>query len=484
MHYRIYKTALQDCQLILRKLNSVAPSKFERLWIRGIVEDIKVRLSESESTKASNLETLIALMEKIIRDLEGASSSALTQDIQKLIQLLESSVQVKIRIDLLFARPVSATYLLLVYNQLRKYEFVDVRIVAADYHPTNIYQSSGQYDQLIKQLNAAKVPYISHKDYDVFRDLPDLFFYSFHNHAFMKPLHLQHSTLTPIIKRTMFLEYSFTPTDLLIYDSNYSITPHTWLQFRSSRFSYNTISWGVQDVVTGHPLMDLSYRVYSGETSLSITDQWKNKATGKRVMLWNLAPVLNPDTSINPVLTKAKILETLSLAREICERNFPILILLRPHPLCLMPEYQSCYDVLHEQILLDQNPDSYPALSFADAFIGDYGSLYSQFLPSERPALIFHVPPTECNFVFWSQTNIATDRNDVFHFAEMLTNDYSSAMRPVTDIDRYCLGPMDGNNSRRIADSLLDKFRKEEYSFMIKHCHNIADGVSEMEPLP
>lgn len=484
MHYRIYKSALQDCQMILRKLEKAALDKIKRLWIRGVLEDLKYRLSKNKSENATDSATLITTLEKIHRDLDKSTSSALTRDIQCFIHLLESKVKVKIRIDMLFARPVSATYFLQVYNQLQLYDFVDVRIVAADFYPTNIYQSNGQYEQLINQLKSAGVPYIPYKEYDVFHDLPDLFFYSFHNHAFIKPLHLQHSTLTPIINRTMFLEYSFTPTDLLIYDSNYSITPYTWLQFRSSRFSYNTISWGEQDVVTGHPLMDLSYNVYSGETSLSIPDQWKTMASGKKTVLWNLAPVLNPDTSINPVVTKAKILDTLTLASEVCERNRSILILLRPHPLCLMPEYQDCYAGLHEQVILDQNPDSYPSLSFADAFIGDYGSLYSQFLPSERPALIFHVPPRECNFVFWSQTNITSNQNDVFLFAEKLVNDYSSVMRPVTEIDQYCLGPMDGKNSRRITDAMLYKLYMEEQSFILKHCRDIADGVTEMEPLP
>ncbi|RED83973.1 CDP-glycerol glycerophosphotransferase family protein [Cohnella phaseoli] len=487
MHYRFFKIAIQDCQAIITMLEKTELNATKRLWIKGIIIDLRFRISED--IHLSNLLRLeiVNHLEKIQGDHDGATSTILINDMQGLIRLLEQIVDVKIRIDIFFARPVTAVFLLLVYHQLRKYESVDVRIIAIDYYPADIYQSDGQFEQLVTFLESAGVEYIPYSEYDVFQELPDAVFYSFHNHTYMMPLHLQHSTLIPILNRTMFLEYALNPNDVLIYDSNYSSTPYTWLQFRTSEFSYNAITWGSQDIVTGHPLMDLSHQVFSGEKKISIPEEWIRLSAGKTTLLWNVNPVIHSDNSINFVGTKEMIIKTLKLLSDICNRYRSIFIIFRPHPLCFFSDLQIKFSELQAQIVVDQNPDSYPALFLADAFIGESSSLYAQFLPSHRPGLILNTPNyynDYCDFIFWTQTNMTSKQEDIFEFIDNLTSDYSSMLRPITEIDKYCLGPMDGKSSQRISVSIVKKFYEEEIAFIRKYRPEMIDGITRMESLP
>jgi len=424
--------------------------------------------------------------DEIESNLDTASPAILMSAVNKLYSLLEQKKIVKIRIDIFFARPVTAIFLLLVYQELRKYDFLDVRVVAIDYFPADIYQSEGQFEQLATFLEAAGVEYTPYTEYDVFRELPDMVFYSFHNHTYMKPLHLQHSTLIPILSRSMFLEYALNPNDVLIYDSNYSSTPYTWLQFRTSEFSHNAISWGSQDIVTGHPLMDLSHQIFSGEKKVTIPEEWNQLSKDKISILWNVIPVSYSNHTINLAGTKEKILSTLKVLTNICTLYPSVFFILRPHPLCFFSDLEIQLSEFHEQIVVDQNPDSYPALFFADAYIGDISSLYAQFLPSQRPALIFNIQNyyrDNCDFVFWTQTNLTSKQEDIYNFVENLVTNYSSMMRPVTEVDKYCLGPMDGKSSQRISASIVKKFLEEEMGFICKHRPEMIDGITEMEPL-
>ncbi|WP_079914154.1 CDP-glycerol glycerophosphotransferase family protein [Paenibacillus sp. 32352] len=482
MHYRFYKLAIQDCHAMISMLENEQLTMTKRLWINGILQDLYCRITQDESMECSTRNVLTYHLENICFNIKIISPDLLIVSLQRLLLIIETKLLVRIRIDMLFARPVSASYLLAVYHQLRNLACVEVRIIAVDFYPTDIYKSNGQIEQLVELLDNAGVEYIPFQEYNVFHDLPDLILYSFLGQASIKPLNLQHSTISSIINRTMFLEYSLIPVDLMLLDSSYTLTPYTWLQFRSSNFSYNSISWGKQDIVTGHPLMDMSYDMYSGDSKIPVPEEWLPLLSGKTTILWNISPVFNSDT-INFVDTKSKIHNMLKIVSEISKRYSNILIMLRPHPLCFLPEFQELFADLNERIIVDRNSDSFPALYIADAYIGDYGSLYMQFLPSKRPALICNVPSNDCSFIFWSQTNLLSKMEDIYEFVEKLITDYSSMLRPVTEIDRYCLGPMDGKNSQRIVNSMVTKFFAEEDIFINKYCINIANEISEMEPL-
>ncbi|REK69573.1 CDP-glycerol glycerophosphotransferase family protein [Paenibacillus paeoniae] len=483
MHYRWYKVAIQECQSIIAMLENEQLNSVTRLWIKGILADLHHKISEDEMQDSIAKAQLLKCLNKILGFLDTVSSSYLIGYVEQLLITIKRDIPVKIRIDLLFARPVSAVYCLLVYEQLKKYDFVELRIVATDYYPMDIYHSSGQHAQLVEYLKSSCIDYIPYYEYEVFHILPDMLFFSYHNHVFTKPLHLQQSTLTSIINRTMFLEYTFNPDDLIRYNSQYTITPYTWLQFRTSEFSRNSISWGQQDIVTGHPLIDLSYGIYSGDSTVAIPEEWAKPDESRTVILWNINPKTNDDTSINRAETRKKISKVLQVISDLCDRYCSIIIILRPHPLCYLPEFQPFFAELNARVFLDQNPDSYPALSFADAYIGDYSSLYRQYLPSQRPALIFDAQEDELNIAFWSQTNLASGLEEAYPFVEALICNYSAMMRPVTETDKYYLGPMDGKSSERISSAMINKFIEEEAPFIHQYCPLLVNGTIDKEPM-
>lgn len=463
MHYRFHKIFIQDLKAADVMLHKVPLTPAKRLWIKGILEDMTQKILE-DVIKHSN--DIYNELKFLLSNVSKLSAELLCEHIQKLIVILQQKEMVRIRLDIFLARPVSVTHFLRIYNELKQYSEFEVQLIAADYHPTDIYQSNGQYDQLVDFLNYANVDYIPYSEYRIFDSLPDMIFYSFHGHSYIKPLNLQHTTLLPIINRTMFLEYSLTPADILIYDSSYSLSPFTWLQFRTSEFSYNSVSWGAQDIVTGHPLLDISHDIYSGKLAIDRPVEWNNNNETITRIVWNITPKLHADTKINVHGTREKIKENLKLMNLVCLQHPSVLFILRPHPLCCLQDFQDLYNDLHSHIVLDRNPNTLPALTYADAYIGDYGSLYMQFLPSERPALIFNVPPQDCNFVFWTQTHMASSPQSILSFVEQVVNDYESMKRHVTEIDKYCIGPMDGKSSHRIITAMLSKFYQEEGTFI------------------
>ncbi len=478
MHYRFYKIFIQDLKAAGDMLRRVPLTPTRQLWIKGILEDMTQKILEDVIEHSNEIYNELKFL---LANAPKLSAESLYEHIQKLIVLLQQKEIIRIRLDVFLARPVSVTYFLRIYSELREFTQFDVRLIALDYHPTGIYQSSGQYDQLIDFLGRINVEYIPYSEYRIFDSLPDMIFYSFHGHSYIKPLHLQHTTLHPIINRIMFLEYTLTPADILIYDSSYSLSPFTWLQFRTSEFSYNSVSWGPQDVVTGHPLLDISHDIYSGKLNVAQPVEWRGNEEQITRFVWNITPNLHADTMINVHGTREKIKENLRLINRICVQHSSVLIILRPHPLCYLNDFQDLYNNLHNQVVLDRNPNALPALTYADAYIGDHGSLYMQFLPSERPALIFNVSPHECNFVFWTQTRMASSSQSIFSFVEQVVTDYDSMKRQVTEIDKYCIGPMDGKSSQRIIAAMLNKFYKEENLVIQKNSPLFTDALLEME---
>ncbi len=139
----------------------------------------------------------------------------------------------------------------------------------------------------------------------------------------------------------------------------------------------------------GNPKCDASINIYRAKNN--VPDEWLNKTYGKKVFLYN--------TSIAHFLSSENDLDLLEMNfYEIIENPLNVL-LWRPHPLLeatilsMRPNLYNKYVrikeklVNHNNFIIDENADSYPAIFISDALISDISSIMFQFGLTGKPVL-------------------------------------------------------------------------------------------------
>lgn len=144
----------------------------------------------------------------------------------------------------------------------------------------------------------------------------------------------------------------------------------------------------------GSPKVDKVCSLNRG--SVEIPEEWKKKAEGKAVVLYN--------TSVNSLLQgNEPYLEKLCEVISMFSGREDVILLWRPHPLIeatllsTRSELYAKYMEIKEQFIkedkgiFDDTPDMYPAIGLSDAYYGDWSSLVWLYKETGKPIMIQNI---------------------------------------------------------------------------------------------
>lgn len=136
--------------------------------------------------------------------------------------------------------------------------------------------------------------------------------------------------------------------------------------------------------------------IHSDKIQNELTIQWKQRAGGRKIILYN--------THLTTFLQyEEKAVEKIATVFQHFAGRDDVLLLWRPHPLCkttlkaMRPELYEAYVKLEKEYLeknvgiFDESEDMYSAISVADGYYGDSSSMLSLFGVTGKPVCIQNV---------------------------------------------------------------------------------------------
>jgi hypothetical protein len=242
-------------------------------------------------------------------------------------------------------------------------------------------------------LKVKKIPFTYWNHYDIYLEKPDIVIF-LSPYDSTRPQDYHFASIQSQCSKTVYVQYALEISGGFIIDYFFRQPIHIgcWKNYvRSERYKELFQKYCPRGndnvVVTGHPKMDLIYRLESHIVYKELAD----KIAGRKVILWNPHHTLMDDgwgtfLEWNPVLMR--------LFRE----QPDIVLIVRPHPLLFknLRSYPEGNIALEEfmhfasesnNIIIDTSEEYLDAFRVSDALISDESSLLLEYLPTRKPIL-------------------------------------------------------------------------------------------------
>jgi CDP-glycerol glycerophosphotransferase (TagB/SpsB family) len=238
-----------------------------------------------------------------------------------------------------------------------------------------------------------KIPFTYWNHYDIYLEKPDIVIF-LSPYDSTRPQDYHFASIQSQCSKTVYIQYALEITAGFIIDYFFRQPIHIgcWrIYVRSERYKALFEKYCPRGndhvVVTGHPKMDLMYRLESHTVCKELVD----KIAGRKVILWNPHHTLSEEGW-------GTFLVWYPVIMQIFKETPDIALVVRPHPLLLknlrsLPEGNAAllefmqFANESNNVILDTSEEYLDSFSLSDALISDESSLLLEYLPTRKPIL-------------------------------------------------------------------------------------------------
>lgn len=383
--------------------------------IQHFCSSIRSTTQDSVWGTTDTQECLLTYLGMLCRLLDAPESRV--SDYKWLLSKAKSNARNKFKIVFFVNEYATWPSLKSVYEAARNSPSMEAQIV---YLPFSHIDKTESDDKALSDYRRAGYCPISHEQYDISRECPDIAVYVKPYDSVPPSFYIDETH--KVIPHCLYIPYGMevgNTAECLGYQCHTPMQYYAWritayCRDYMRKMQEHTFTQGQNYLPCGHPRVDLRLLDYRNDPTYTAIQQ---KAGDRKIVLWNTHFTLEDGDNWGSFFHfKNAVLDYFTAHDD-------IFLLWRPHPLFYgalakiehhnLAEIHAWFDALHERnnFYIDRGGDYLPAFAVSDAMISDLASFVPEYLAWGKPLLVTRKPGTTGTYLTALESKlVSTDR--------------------------------------------------------------------------